>query len=133
MTRSRKSVLEILLSGKEPQSAADVFALMTDSVDQATVYRTLHYLEENGYAESFILHCTSHGTERYYTATSDASGIRLPHRHWFHCERCHSFTDLGGCTLDALVRGYERVHGIAVLSHTLYMTGLCAACKSVPI
>ncbi len=129
MTRSRKSVLGILLSGTEPQSASDVFKLMTDSVDQATVYRTLHYLEENGYAESFILHCTSHGTERYYTATSDDSGKRLAHRHWFHCENCHSFTDLGGCTLDDLVRGYELVHGIAVKSHTLYMTGLCSACK----
>ena len=129
MTRSRKTVLDILLSSPEPQSAADVFAVMTDSVDQATVYRTLHYLEENGYAESFILHCTSHGTERYYSASTDAAGNRLAHRHWFHCEQCHSFTDLGCCTLDTLVRGYEDLHGIEVKSHTLYMTGLCAACR----
>lgn len=129
MTRSRQSVLDILLGCTEPRSAADVFAAMTASVDQATVYRTLHYLEENGYAESFILHCTSHGTERYYTAVMDASGARRGHRHWFHCERCHSFTDLGGCTLDTMVRAYEERHGISVKGHTLYMTGLCAACK----
>ncbi len=129
MTRSRQSVLAILLARKEPQSASDVFAHMTDSVDQATVYRTLHYLEENGFAESFILHCSSHGTERYYTVVMDASGMRRGHRHWFHCEQCHSFTDLGDCTLDTLVQGYEEFHGFAVKSHTLYLTGLCSACR----
>ncbi len=131
MTRSRKAVLDILVSAQEPRSASDVFALMAGSADQATVYRTLHYLEENGFAESFILHCTSHGTERFYTVSSSGAGEKEMHRHWFHCEDCHRFTDLGNCTLDDLVQGYETRHGIEVKTHTLYLTGVCASCLSL--
>jgi Fur family ferric uptake transcriptional regulator len=129
MTKSRKAVLDILSGRQDPVTAGEVFAEMTATVDQATVYRTLHYLEENGFADSFVLHCTSHGTERYYTATANPSGASRIHRHWFHCEQCHRFTDLGGCKLDELVRGYEAEYGVQVKMHTLYLTGVCAECR----
>jgi Fur family ferric uptake transcriptional regulator len=129
MTRARAAVLGIIQSSAEPLSAASVRESLSESVDLATVYRTLHYLEDGGYADSFILHCDAHGTERYYTAVRDASGSPLPHRHWFHCERCHRFTDLGSCCLDRLLRGYERDYGVTVSTHTLYLTGLCKGCR----
>ena len=128
MTRAREAALEILRNALEPLSAAAIFGMTGDRFDQATVYRTLHYLEDHGYADSFILHCDEHGTERYYTARSD-SGDDLSHRHWFHCEQCHRFTDLGCCRLKDLVAGYEAEHDIKVRSHTLYLTGICASCR----
>lgn len=128
MTKARKTVLDILVSATAPLSSSGVFALMNESVDPVTVYRTLHYLEENGHADSFVLHCDAHGTERYYTVSGKTDGVSLPHRHWFHCEKCHRFTDLGDCTIDALVRGYESNLKISVKTHTLYLTGVCASC-----
>ncbi len=128
MTKARQAVIEVLASSAEPLSAAAVFQYLGSCCDQATVYRTLHYLEEHGFADSFILHCEEHGTERYYTALAGGDGKPAPHRHWFHCERCHRFIDLGGCKIDRLVSEYETEYGIQVKSHTLYFTGLCGGC-----
>jgi len=120
MTKNRKAMLDILESVGVPISASDMFVKIGEDADQATVYRTLHYLEEQGLAESFIIHCDSHGTQRYYTVS---------HHHWFHCEKCHRFTDLGNCKMDTLVREYEADNGIIINSHTLYLTGVCAKCQ----
>ncbi|HNY17070.1 MAG TPA: transcriptional repressor [Treponemataceae bacterium] len=129
MTRAREAALAILRSARVPLTAAEIFRSTGSEFDQATVYRTLHWLEDSGLADSFVLHCDSHGTERYYTASTDEKGKANPHRHWFHCERCHEFTDLGSCKLRSLVSSYESELGLEVRSHTLYFTGICAACR----
>lgn len=122
--------METLSSAKSPLSAASIYEAMGESADQATVYRNLHLLEEEGLADSFILHCADHGTERYYTACPAMDNEEHPaHRHWFHCEKCHRFTDLGSCKLEELVSDYEKQYGLTVLTHTLYLTGICANCK----
>ncbi len=128
MTKARSKVLSVLTNANEPLSASGIVKSVSDLMDQATVYRALHFLEENGYADSFILHCLSHGTERYYTALPQ-SGNSI-HRHWFHCEMCHSFTDLGECLLNSVMRDYERDHDLSIHTHTLYLTGLCSSCKA---
>lgn len=132
MTRSRKEILSILAESGEPLSALDVSRRFPaeKGPDQATVYRALHWLEERGWAESFILHCTSHGTERYYSAVSDQEGKPMPHRHWFHCEECHRFTDLGDCGLEELFAEYEKSLSLRIKAHALYCTGTCASCGS---
>lgn len=122
MTRAREATLTVLREAEEPLSASGVFR-RASGFDQATVYRALHYLEERGLAVSFILACEEHGTERYY-AVSDSGR----HRHWFHCERCHRFVDLGDCAIAPLVEKYETAYGIAVRSHALSLTGTCADC-----
>jgi Fur family transcriptional regulator, ferric uptake regulator len=128
-TKARQAIMEALASAKAPLSAAAIYDALGVSADQATVYRNLHLLEDEGLAESFILHCADHGTERYYTAAADPAEGEHSHRHWFHCEKCHSFTDLGSCKICDLVSAYENEYGISVRSHTLYLTGLCAKCR----
>ncbi len=128
MTRARTAIQSILRDADEPLSAASVFRSLAGAFDQATVYRTLHYLEGKGFADSFVLHCAEHGTERYFTARSEAS--RESHRHWFHCESCHRFTDLGDCQLSAMLDLFESRHGVAIRDHSLNLTGLCAECRS---
>jgi Fur family ferric uptake transcriptional regulator len=123
VTRARSLVLEALEGSSEPMSAAAVFAGIGGACDQATVYRALSYLEAKGKAESFVLHCDEHGTERYYSAGSAG------HRHWFHCVACHRFVDLGACRLGGLVAELERERGLQVMHHALYLSGLCAACS----
>lgn len=125
MTRARQTVLDILTGAEHPVSAAYVMARIGTRFDQATVYRALRWLEEQGHAESFVLHCTEHGTERFYTGREGGCF----HHHWFHCEACHTFTDLGRCSLEALTAEYQERHRVAIRSHTLYFTGLCASCR----
>jgi Fur family transcriptional regulator, ferric uptake regulator len=122
MTRARETVLAVLDAAAEPLSAAGVIAAIGGACDPATVYRALHYLEESGLAESFVLHCTEHGVERCYAPAGSS------HRHWFHCESCHRFTDLGECRIGGMIGQVERELGLRVTRHTLYMTGLCPSC-----
>lgn len=123
MTKSRQQVLGVLNSSKEPLSASQVFKLIGMSCNQATVYRILSYLEMKGYAESFVLHCDSHGTERYF------SSLKSSHKHWFHCESCHCFIDLGNCIINSFVHDFEKKEQVTIHKHVLYITGVCPACK----
>jgi Fur family ferric uptake transcriptional regulator len=129
MTKARREALDLLRAASQPLSAAAIFGRLGACCDQATVYRTLHYLEEQGYAESFILHCDQHGTERYYSAVGGAPGNEGGHRHWFHCESCHRFIEIGSCTVAGLVASFEKEQGVAVRHHVLYFTGLCPTCR----
>ncbi len=130
MTRARTAIREMLSGAAEPLSAASVFRALEGAFDQATVYRTLHYLEGKGLADSFVLHCAEHGTERYFTTRDESA--RGAHRHWFHCESCHRFTDLGDCQLSDLIARYETRFGVRIRDHNLNLTGLCAECAASP-
>ena len=128
MTKARSAIREILRNAVEPLSAASVFRALAGDFDQATVYRTLHYLEGKGFADSFVLHCAEHGTERYFTARDEAPSES--HRHWFHCESCHRFTDLGDCQLSSMLALFETRHGVSIRDHSLSLTGLCRDCRA---
>ncbi len=129
MTKAREAALEILRNSDEPQTAAAVFQQSGNTCDLATVYRTLHYLEKHGYAESFVLYCNEHGTERYYTALSAGDSGDRAHRHWFHCEGCHRFIEIGNCTVNSLAREFEIEHNLSVSRHILYFIGRCSNCR----
>jgi Fur family transcriptional regulator, ferric uptake regulator len=133
MTKAREAALDILFEADEPLTAAAVFQQIGDFCDLATVYRSLHYLEKNGFAESFVLFCEQHGAERYYTALAESgeSGEEKPasHRHWFHCEGCHRFIEIGSCTVSALTRQFESEQNLTVRRHILYFIGLCSECR----
>jgi len=122
VTRARSAVLGALEGSAEPLSAAGVIGLLGGACDQATVYRALDFLEREGLAESFIIHCESRGTERFY------SPKRAAHSHWFHCVSCHRFIDVGACGLGPALERIGAGKGVEVRSHTLYFTGLCGPC-----
>lgn len=124
MTKARRAVIDVLDGAGQPLSVAGVVARMEGACDQATVYRALHFLEDHGQAESFVLSCSEHGVERYYASRA------APHRHWFHCESCHRFTDLGLCRMGGFVQGVEDELGLRVRRHVLYLTGTCASCAA---
>jgi Fur family ferric uptake transcriptional regulator len=126
MTKARKALLEVLRMSHEPVSASHLLQHPSIRFDQATVYRNLHYLEEKGMADSFILHCTEHGTERYYSYRSCEDGV---HHHWFHCRTCHRFIDLGDCQYDEQLARWEQAYGFTVSDHTFFLTGQCKNCK----
>ena len=122
MTRARAAVLSVVDAAARPLAAADVASALSGACDQATVYRALHYLEDSGDLESFVLYCAEHGVERYYVTRKAA------HRHWFHCESCHRFIDIGACKVGGLVSTVERELGVRVSQHTFNMIGLCPDC-----
>lgn len=124
MTKNSEAVLAALEAKKIPSSVADLAGLLEGRCDLATVYRSLHRLEAEGLVEAFAFECRERGIERYYLSR------RRPHRHFFHCESCHRFIDLGECRLGGIVEELEREFDLEVESHTLYLTGRCKACAA---
>lgn len=122
MTKAREAVWNILNEAESPLSAAEVEQLAEGFCDTATIYRTLHFLQQKGMADSFVFHCAAHGTGRYYVADKNRE------RHWFHCEACHRFTDLGLCREEAFLRDMEKTAGVIIRGHVFYATGLCSMC-----
>jgi Fur family ferric uptake transcriptional regulator len=124
VTKARNAALAALDSAPEPVSAAGLHKRLGSCCDQATVYRALHFLEERGLAESFVLHCQEHGTERYFVSRNAG------HRHWFHCGVCHRFLDLGACPIGPMLGEMERERGLKIEGHVMYFTGTCPACAA---
>ncbi|MDD3930461.1 MAG: transcriptional repressor, partial [Sphaerochaeta sp.] len=52
------------------------------------------------------------------------------HHHWFHCEKCHCFIDLGSCGYDEQMRSWEQKWGFTITDHTFFLTGTCKQCNS---
>lgn len=125
MRAKRDLVLEALAASPLPASANDLARALGGACDAATVYRALHRLEAEGKAESFAFECAERGIERYYLARVEA-----PHRHFFHCESCHRFLDLGACRLASLVAEVEAETGAKVEGHSLTFTGTCRDCRA---
>lgn len=122
MTRARKMILDILSEAEVPLSAAEIHRRLQIAIDLATVYRSLHFLEDATEAESFSFTCAERGTERYFFRRKD------PHVHFFHCERCHRFLNLGECRIEGLIHEIAESRGLTITAHTLYFTGFCAEC-----
>lgn len=122
MTKARKAVLDTVKDSSIPLSVGEIYNKILIPMDRVTVYRALKYLEEQGFLESFSFTCALKRTERYYYHR------REPHAHFFHCEQCHTFVDLGKCQLGPQVSRLEAQHGVRIVTHTLYFTGICAEC-----
>jgi Fur family ferric uptake transcriptional regulator len=103
MTKARKATLEALKQSKQPLTATEVHKIINLKCNVVTVYRNLSYLESIGKATSFVYSCAENGTQRYYSSE---------HSHFFHCERCHSFTNLGSCKLEPLLDEYHSKLGL---------------------
>lgn len=125
MTKSRKEVLALLEASPIPLSALEIHKSSALVMDLATVYRTLHYLESQGFAESFYFTCSEKGAGRYYCRR------RKPHIHFFHCSSCHKFIPLGECRLKNIEEALERENDLRISDHTLYFKGICGSCAKL--
>ncbi|MGI6466194.1 MAG: Fur family transcriptional regulator [Sphaerochaetaceae bacterium] len=130
MTKARKATLGVIQSSSYPLSTNEVYEKIDLKCDLATVYRALTYLENRNYLSSFVLHCQDHGTQRYYTKLKNKDGS-ANHHHWFHCEKCHNFIDLGSCKLEPLIENYQKEFDLSVREHTLYLVGTCSTCRTL--
>ncbi len=99
------TVEEILTSGREH----------LDSLNQATVYRNLKLLVENGWLRKLnhpVLGALYERTVR-------------GHHHHFHCRVCDRVFELPGCALDE-----EKAvpSGFVAEGHELFLFGVCPSC-----
>ena len=117
MTKQREAILHIIRSGDKHYTADELLAevkQVVPTISRATVYNTLHYLEDKGE----ILRITGEdGCDRY-----DKS--QLPHGHLI-CKRCNSIRDL---QLPKIAAMLKREIG-AYDSYELKVRYLCPTCR----
>lgn len=118
----RQNIFDIVERSDSPLSAHNIFELINGKTAFSTVYRALWYLEEQEKIDGFFLSCNECGNERYYISRA------LGHVHFFHCEKCHSFINVGECFFEPVRKSLEKKFGIAVKHHSLHLSGLCSKC-----
>ncbi|MBF9016184.1 MULTISPECIES: Fur family transcriptional regulator [unclassified Oceanispirochaeta] len=123
MTKKRSWILELFRIDEQPLCAQQVYEKLKGTLDMATVYRGLKYLEGKGHIVSFVLDCSHRGVERYYNLAGSQ------HRHFLHCVSCHSFTAVERCPLGSL-NSIEKETGFKVDEHFLTLKGICSNCRN---
>jgi Fe2+ or Zn2+ uptake regulation protein len=126
LTRPRRAVMDVLVRGTAPLSAAEIHRrLRGGRANLVSVYSTVHLLLDLGLLR--IAH-TCRGTRRF-----ELSEAFTGHDHHLVCQRCGLAEGLAGCLLDqavmrALHRQVRRSRRFQVTDHDLKLLGLCARC-----
>ncbi len=118
-TRRRLRIIEVLRDTPRPLTARELRAqLGEDSVDLATVYRTLERFVAASLANRVQL---GDGTARYEIADRN-------HHHHLVCTICGAVESLATCQVGPLEDLALREHGFHVASHSLEFFGTCQGC-----
>lgn len=122
-TAQRRLIVELLEGAESHLDAERLYHLARDrdeSVSLATVYRTLHVLEETGLIDH--RHFPTDYERRFY---EPATGEE---HHHFTCLNCHRVIEFESEWVDALKRDLETKLGVRILSASVHLEGLCPVC-----
>jgi Fur family ferric uptake transcriptional regulator len=122
-TRQRLAVLRALAGEPNDATAQQIHSRLRDHPDGvglATVYRTLAVLSEHGVVDA-LMHQPG---EACYRLCGQG------HHHHLVCGTCHRVVELRDCELDSWLSNLATEHGFTVDSHTVEVSGTCAACRA---
>jgi Fur family ferric uptake transcriptional regulator len=120
-TRQRSEVLEAL-EGGEALPAQELHGRLRargSKIGLATVYRTLHLLEQEGSIDVL----REDPTEARYRLCSPV------HHHHLVCESCGTVVEIPECDVDEWAHKVARARGFQVRTHSAEISGLCARCR----
>jgi Fur family ferric uptake transcriptional regulator len=124
MTGARQAIIEILRSSKHPMSSKEIFAkLPKGNCDLATIYRSMHLLEDMGMVKRFEF---GDGVARFELLAEGDDG----HHHHLICTRCSKILEIEQCFPAELERQIADKHGFKLVTHKLEFFGVCPGCHS---
>lgn len=120
-TRPRSAVLRILVAALTPLTVDEIHASVAhraprSGVNLSSVYRTLHLL----CALRVVRRVHLGDRAQRYELAEEYRG----HHHHLLCERCGRIEDVRRCPVEGVNLG------VAVRSHSLELSGLCAGCAA---
>ena len=123
LTGPRQAILEVLRSQGHPMSSGEIFsALPKGHCDLATVYRSMHLLENMGMVKRFDL---GDGLARFELLQEGDDG----HHHHLVCTRCAEVIEIEECSMRELEQRLASRNGFKAVTHKLEFFGLCPACQ----
>ena len=118
-TSQRAAIEQVFCEQDRPLGIEEILEsgrLVVESLNQATVYRNLKLLLENGWLRQ-VYH-PSLGT--LYERTGKG------HHHHFHCRLCNRVYDLPGCAVN---EKEAAPAGFVVEDHECFLFGVCPGCR----
>jgi Fur family ferric uptake transcriptional regulator len=123
VTGPRQAILETLRTRRRPMSNKEIFAaLPKGDCDLATVYRSMHLLEDVGMVKRFDL---GDGAARYELLEEGDDG----HHHHLVCTRCDQIVEIDHCLMTEMEDQIARRNGFKAVTHRLEFFGICPDCQ----
>lgn len=123
ITGPRQAILEILGRHRHPMTNKEVYSnLGKKDCDLATIYRSMHLLEEMGIVKRFDF---GDGVARYELVGDE----RNEHHHHLICMRCSEVVEIEECFPMELERKIAEKNGFKSITHKLEFFGVCPQCQ----
>lgn len=120
ITGAREAILKILQEHPHPQTNKEIFQALPDGLcDLATVYRSLHLLEDMGLVVRYDF---GDGVARFEVA-------REGHHHHLVCTACSRIVEIDQCLASEWDERLARESGFKRVTHKLEFFGLCPECQ----
>jgi|SRR5436189_4815935 len=123
VTVPRQAILHILREQAHPLSIKEIFSALPDrDCNLATVYRSMHLLEEMGMVKRFDF---GDGVARFELLPEGDDG----HHHHLVCLRCSGVVEIEHCTMAELDDRIALNSGFKAVVHKLEFFGICPDCQ----
>jgi len=123
LTGPRQAILAILRSQPHPLSVREIFLALGERVcDLATVYRSMHMLENEGMVKRFDF---GDGGARFGLLEEGDDG----HRHHLICVECAKVVQVDECFPDEIEKRIGTINGFKKVTHRLEFFGVCPRCQ----
>jgi Fur family ferric uptake transcriptional regulator len=123
LTRQRRDILDYLLRAKKHATPEEIYRDLThkdDSLGRATVFRTLHLLEESGFVDKIDFADGRHGYEHKFAR---------PHHDHMICVKCSGVIEFSNPTIERLQDTIARSYEFTPLWHRHEIFGKCRKCR----
>jgi len=123
LTGARQAILAVLRAHAHPMSIKEIFAeLPKGDCDLATVYRSIHLLEEMGMVKRFDF---GDGAARFELLAEGEDG----HHHHLVCTQCSGVIEIEECFMKELEDKIASGNGFKAVTHKLEFFGICPECQ----
>ena len=120
-TTQKKAIEQVFRQNNRPLSVDEILQYgrrIVESLNQATVYRNLKILVDDGWLKRI--------SHPHLGSLYERTG--KGHHHHFHCRECNRAFDLPGC---ALKEEGAAPDGFVVEDHEIFLFGVCPSCVGV--
>jgi Fur family ferric uptake transcriptional regulator len=121
VTRQRLLVFETL-ENREPVTMYELYDLVKDRLDRASLYRIVTAYEKLGIVSRINIGW------KYKIELSDTFA---DHHHHLTCMRCDNITPMNENELEAFIEGLASSHKFTPLEHQIEIQGYCNKCASL--
>ena len=122
VTGPRAAILEVLRQHPHPLTIREILdGLPPGQCNLATVYRSMHLLEQTGMVKRFDF---GDGAARFELVGEGEDG----HHHHLVCTRCAQVVEIGECFPAEIEQRIGATHGFKAVTHKLEFFGVCPEC-----